>query len=106
PLVALAFKLEEGRFGQLTYLRIYEGVIRKVSHILQVPRLVRMHSDEMENLFLLKVPLNNMFGYSTSLRSLTQGKGEFTMEYLEHSPVSQDVQIQLINAHGANKASE
>ena len=57
PLVSLAFKLEEGKFGQLTYLRVYQGQMDKGMTIvntstgkkLKVPRLVRMHSDDMED---------------------------------------------------------
>jgi elongation factor G len=58
PLVALAFKLEDGRFGQLSYVRVYQGVLAKGSEIVntrtgkkhKVGRLVRMHSDEQEDI--------------------------------------------------------
>ncbi|PPS19887.1 hypothetical protein GOBAR_AA00688 [Gossypium barbadense] len=68
--------------------------------------IVGNDQDGDDSVITANVPLNNMFGYSTALRSMTQGKGEFTMEYKEHSPVSQDVQMQLVNTHKANKAVE
>jgi len=56
--VALAFKLEVTPYGQLTYIRIYQGSVGKGDELIisrsgksiRVGRIVRMHADEMEDI--------------------------------------------------------
>jgi len=58
PTVALGFKLEDGQYGQLTYVRVYQGKIKKGEDLIntrsrkkfKVGRLVRMHADSMEDI--------------------------------------------------------
>ena len=58
PVVALAFKLEDGKYGQLTYVRVYQGTIKKGDELyntrtrkkFKIGRLIRMNSAEMEDI--------------------------------------------------------
>jgi elongation factor G len=50
-------------------------------------------------LFCLQVPLNEMFNYSTAIRSMTQGKGEYSMEFSKYCPATPKTQDDLILQH-------
>jgi elongation factor G len=75
PIVALAFKLEDGQYGQLTYIRVYQGTVAKGSTIVnvrtgkkvKVGRVVRMHADQMEDVEQLKAGyIDALFGIECS----------------------------------------
>ncbi len=49
-----------------------------------------------------KVPLNNMFGYATDLRSGTQGRAVYTMQFDSYEPVPKNVATEIIGKAGGN----
>lgn len=57
PFVGLGFKLEQSKYGQLTYVRVYQGTVKKGDQILnartgkktRIPRLIQMHADKMND---------------------------------------------------------
>ncbi len=73
--VALAFKLEDGQYGQLTYIRVYQGSLKKGDTVInsrtgrkiKIGRLVRMHSSQMEDITEIKAGyIGALFGVECS----------------------------------------
>lgn len=89
PTVALAFKLEDGKYGQLTYMRIYQGSIKKGDNLvniqsrkkLKVPRIVKMHASSMEDIDEAHAgDIIGMFGVDCSSGdTFTDGRVNYSM---------------------------
>ena len=95
PLVALAFKLEDGKYGQLTYTRIYQGTLKKGEFIYnqktnkkhKLGRLVRMHADKMSDIDEAYAgDIVALFGIDCSSGdTFTDGKVSYSMQSM-HVP--------------------
>lgn len=78
PLISLAFKLEDGPYGQLTYIRVYQGTLSKGDTLVnirtgkkvKVGRVIRMHADQMED--IEKIPA----GYIGALFGIDCASGD------------------------------
>jgi elongation factor G len=101
PIVALAFKLEDGQYGQLTYLRVYQGTVAKGSTIVnirngkkvKVGRVVRMHADQMEDVESLQS------GYIGALFGIECSSGDtFTSPGINVTMISMYVPKPVISA--------
>ena len=112
PLVALAFKLEETRFGQLTYLRLYSGELKRGDTVfnqtngkkLRVPRLVRMHSDDMEEVESAAAgDVVAMFGADcASMDTFTDAGATLAMTSMFVPEPVMSLAIKAPSAHSAN----
>ncbi len=68
--------------------------------------IMGMDSDGHYQKILARVPLTEMYLYSSALRSLTQGKAKFTRRFAEYAQVPGDIQQKLIEAHKAEVEAE
>ena len=55
---------------------------------------------------IAKVPLSEMDGYSSSLRSITQGRAKFAMKFKAYEPVPFEIQRKLIDEHAKAEKEE
>ena len=108
---SIAFKAAGPKIMEPIYdltVRMPEDMMGAVNTDLQGRRAIIMGMDSDRNYQIIRarVPLAEMDRYSTSLSSLTSGRGSFTMAYAEYAQVPADVQTKLLKAYEESKKDE
>ncbi len=116
PFVGLAFKLEDGRYGQLTYMRIYQGSLKKGEFIVnssndkrvKVPRIVRMHANEMNDVEHAKAgDIVALFGVECSSGdTFTDGTVKYSMTSMFVPDAVISLSVQPKDKSGENNFSK
>ena len=65
--------------------------------------IISSYEDNLDSKIEAEVPLKEMFGYATVLRSLTQGKAEFSMEFEKYARVPKPISEELIEEYEKKK---
>ena len=69
-------------------------------------RILGMESEEGLETIKAEVPMAELHKYATELRSMTQGRGTFDMEFVRYEQVPANVAQEIIAKHQAEKAEE
>ena len=69
-------------------------------HVVDAPHAASTQANPLANAQVIKasVPLSEMFGYATDLRSMTQGRADFTMQFDRYEEVPQAIASDIIDA--------
>ncbi|MFM0326597.1 elongation factor G [Caballeronia glebae] len=90
PMMAVEVETPEDYMGNVMGdLSGRRGIVQGMEDMIGGGKIVRA-----------EVPLSEMFGYSTSLRSLTQGRATYTMEFKHYAEAPRNVADAIINAKG------
>jgi elongation factor G len=88
PMMAVEVETPEDYMGNVMGdLSSRRGIVQGMEDMIGGGKIVRA-----------EVPLSEMFGYSTSLRSATQGRATYTMEFKHYSEAPRNVAEAIINA--------
>lgn len=59
-------------------------------------KIVKIHTENGKQTVISEVPMSELFGYSTRLRSLTQGRAIYTMEFFKHEIIPANLQEKIM----------